>query len=255
MNDQTTTENATAATPAAKDAPKLDDLSRAYFSATNPQAESAVAAAMAIAEFHKLPVSYNWPAATEPMPDGYDVAIIPLTKRTEDKGNVPVALWVAAIPSLETIAAHEGGQRYIADKIADALINKLANSVRPNEKKTADGPLSVPLSVDDFIVAATRDQGLSTFREHAKDWVKALRDIGLIAMNASLLRQVLSSAKFAEQQFPKIPQAKWVALIDKMLARAAKENLDPGIIAVWKASRDETVLGAEDFDLAALDAL
>lgn len=243
MNDTTKTE-----------APKLDELSRAWFASTNPAAESAVAKAIAIAEAHALPVSYNWPAESEPMPDGYDVAIIPVTKRTEADGNVPVALWITAIPSLEAIAAHEKGQQYIADKIADALMSKVANSVRPNEKKGA-APLSVPLSIDDFIIAATRDQGLSTFREHAKDWVKGLREAGLVAMNASLLRQVLSSASFASQQFPKIPQAKWVALIDKMIARAARENLDPGIIAVWKQTRDETTLGADDFDVDALDKL
>lgn len=252
MNDQTTT-NANDATDAK--APKLDDLGRAYYSASNPQAETAVANAIAIAEHHKLPVSYSWDAANEPMPEGYDVAVVPLTKRTEDKGNVPVALWIAAIPSLEAIAAHEQGGRWIQDTIASALMAKFANTVRPSEKKQAAGPLSVPLSIDDFIIAATRDQGLSTYREHAKDWVKALKDAGLAAMNASLLRQVLSSASFAQQQFPKIPQAKWSALIDKMIARAQKESLDPGIISVWKTTRDETVLGADDFDLDALDAL
>lgn len=244
MNDTTNTQ-----------APNLDDLSRAYYSATNPQAETAVATAIAIAEHHKLPISYSWNAANEPIPSGYDVAIIPLTKRTEDKGNVPISLWIAAIPSLETIAGHEQGGRWIQDTIASALMAKFANTVRPSERKQAAGPLSVPLTVDDFIVAATRDQGLSTFREHAKDWIKALKDAGLTAMNATLLRQVLSSASFAAQQFPKIPQSKWVALLDKMIARAQREGLDPGIIAVWKQTRDETVLGADDFDVDALDAL
>jgi hypothetical protein len=247
MNDQTQ-----AKTP--PDKLSLEDLSRAYFAASNPNAETAVARALAIAEAHNLPVSYNWKAESEPMPEGYDVAIVPVTKRTETSGNVPVALWIAAIPSLEVIASHDKGTAWIQDKIADACISKLANAVRPSEKKT-DGPLSVPLSVDDFIIAATRDQGLATFRTEAAEWIKGLKAAGLAAMNPTLLRQVLSSSAFASQQFPKIPDAKWAALLDKMIAKAQTKSLDPGIMAVWKQTRTETTIGADDFDLEALDNL
>lgn len=250
MNDQTTTAPANGET-AAPALPSLDDLNRARITATNPDAETLVGKAIAIAEAHGLPVAYNWPAESEVMPDGYDVAIVPLTKRTET-GNVPTALWIAAIPSLETVQGHAKGADYIRDVVGTALMAKLANSVRV---KRDNGPLSVPLSVDDFIIAASRDQGLGAFREHVKDWVQGLKNAGLVGMNATLLRQVLSSASFASQQFTRIPQSKWVALLDKMIAKARGAGLDPGIMEVWKQTRDETTLGADDFDPEALDKI
>jgi hypothetical protein len=257
MNDTTTTTTAPEAHAGGEDTKlKLDDLARGYFTQTDPNAETAVATAIAIAEAHGLPVSYSWDAGNEPLPEGFDVAVLPVTKRTDDKGNVPVALWIAAVPSLALIEQHEKGPAYIRDTIATALLNKFANTVRPNEKRQASaGPLSVPKSIEDFILAASRDQGLAAFREIGKDYVAALRKAGIAAMNLSLLRQVLSSSAFAGQQFPKIEQAKWTGLIDKMIAAAKAKNLDPGIIEVWKQTRDETTIGADDFDLDALDAL
>jgi hypothetical protein len=83
--------------------------------------------------------------------------------------------------------------------------------------------------------------------------VKVLKRKGLKFITDSILRQTLQSAAFAEQQFPSIPQDKWIQILDSMMARATAEKIAVGMLADWKESRDSATLKDTDIDLSDLD--
>lgn len=235
-----------------EETPSLDDLKRAYFGPSNPDAAArAVDNARAICEAHDLPVAFNWDAEHENLPEGYGIGIVPITQRRENVGNVAIGCYIAGIPDPDTVLAHEKGEKWARSVMEGALLSKFANAARPRDGQP---PMSLPFSVEDFITSSRGDSGLAFFREHSSRYVKALNDLfRRRIMNATLLRQVLASAKFAEQQFPNVEQAKWEKVLDKMLAEAERENADPGIIALWKRTRDETEISVSDFGLDDLD--
>ena len=72
-------------------------------------------------------------------------------------------------------------------------------------------------------------------------------------MTPSILRQILQSAAFATDQIATVPQAKWVQILDSMIARATAEGIAVGMLADWKASRDSAVLKDVNVDLSDLD--
>ena len=74
-------------------------------------------------------------------------------------------------------------------------------------------------------------------------------------MTKPLLRSTLSSASFAEQQFPRTSQAKWIGLIDLLLKEATDNGIDPGMVKIWKDTRATAAIEMPDFDLDDLDSL
>lgn len=249
------TQPAAHAQPAATDAPSVDDLTRAYYPPANPDAmQAAVERAQTIAEANNLPLAFNWDAANDALPDGYGIGIVPVTQRRENIGNVTVGVYIAGIPDPDTILAHERGEAWARETMERSLLAKLASAVRPG--RTDTGPLSVPFSVEDFIIPSNRDQGLAYFRERSAHYVKALNELfKRKIMNGTILRQVLASRAFAEQQFQKVDQRAWEHVLDKMVEEATAAGKDPGIIRVWRDTRNETDLTPEDFDLSELDSV
>jgi len=63
----------------------------------------------------------------------------------------------------------------------------------------------------------------------------------------------LQSKAFAEQQFPKVGQDKWLAILDNMIARADADGIAVGMLAEWKTTRYSATLSDDDVDLADLD--
>jgi len=238
---------------AASSGPSLDDLKRTFFAPEDAErAAEAIEQARQVCHSHGIPVAFNWPAEKgEPLPEGYGVAVLPITRRASaGQGNQVIGCYIAGIPTLEAIAAHPKGDQFVRDQVASTLMNKLANAARPRGDDTAVGQ-SVPFSVADFIERADRDQGLTFFREHAGSYVKALNKLfKRKVMNATLLRQVLASRAFAEQQFPKVQQSQWEGLLRKMIQQAEQAGEDPGIVRVWLETRDETQIDIEsDWDM------
>lgn len=234
--------------------PDIEELNRQYFEPDQQEeASKAVQRAQEIASAHGLPVAFNWDAENQSLPDGYGVAIIPVQERREGQGIAKIGVYIAGVPSIETVLQHEKGNDWLRTVGINHMLNKFSNAVRPRGGQPSG--MAVPFSVEDFITSASRDQGLQFFREISASWVKALKKLGLRVMNVTLLRQVLASRSFAEQQFPNVSQEKWEKILDKMLEEAEQKKADAGIIKVWRETRNDTELSTGDFDLEELDQL
>ena len=242
----------------AQAAPKLDvqDVRREYY---EPTAESFAKAQAAIDAWTtafiaaNLPVRYSWDTNNE-LPAGYGLALVPQTKRTGDKGNEVIGLYIFAVPDPATVLQHERGQQWARETMVDRLVNRAASAVRPRD---GSAPVTVPYSVEDFIIPASRDQGLAYFREVAKDVLDGLKKLGFSPkhLNVALLRQILASAAYAQQQFPNIAQTKWEHVLRTLIAKADRDGKDAGIVRVWLDTRNAVDIEAQDFDDSALDSI
>jgi len=246
-------ETETAETEAPEEAIEVnaEDIKKAYFaSAQLADAQVAMDSAMSIASALDLDVVFNFDTEKE-FPTGYGIALIPIAKRVNN-ANITLGVAIAAVPDLATVEAHEHGKAFVTDSVIGNMIAKLANAVRPRGTD-GDTASSIPFSVEDFITSNRAEGVLVAYRKFASAYVKVLKKKGLKYITESILRQVLQSAAFAEQQFPKIPQDKWIQILDSMMARAEAEGVAVGMLADWKQSRDSAELSDEDIDLSDLD--
>lgn len=230
--------------------PTLDDISKQYFSPADlgkPETAATLNKVGSIlASLGKTPVM-NFDPAKGPAA-GFGVAVLPITERQENRGNVVKAIGICQIPDPVTIANSEGGAEFINTSILRSVMARIMSALRTSAA-------SLPATVTDFITVA-RGEGLETFRELAPAFVKVLKSKGFTIMNAQTLRQVFSSKAFAEEQFPKVSQDKWVFLIDLMISKAAEAKLSPAILEHWKTTRDQTMVAiGDDFDLEAFKDL
>lgn len=234
----------------------ISNLSRAYFPPNAAgDAQTAVEAARNICAANNIPLAYTWKAESEPLPPGYGVGILPVTQRSpkQGEGNIVVGCYIAGIPDPDTILDNERGGAWARAVMEGALLARVASAVRPRDKDS--GPLSIPFSVEDFITSSRGDAGTAWFREHVGAYCKTLNELfKRKIMNPTLLRQVLASAAFAHHQFQTIGQDKWTMILDMMIAHAARDGADPGIVKVWRETRDTTDLSIADFGLDALTA-
>ena len=230
---------------------KVDDIKKEYFpSGKLADAQLAIEKVNKIADEHGLGMVFNFDTDAE-FPAGYGIAIVPVTKNSGGK-NVTVSVAVAAIPDMETIQAEEGGQQFINKSVIASMIAKLSNAVRPRGE-TGETAASIPYSVADFITSNRPEGVLLAYRKLATAYVKVLRKKGLTYITDSILRQILQSAAFAEQQFPTIEQSKWEQILDSMVARAEADDLAPGMLNEWRKSRDSAELVDSDIDLSDID--
>jgi len=184
----------------------------------------------------------------EELPEGYGLSILPLTERVAGQGNVTKGVCIAAVPSVDSILAATGGDVWVRKQINTLLVRAIKAGATPSD----DGSItSIPFSIADF--TASRVSALAAFNAIAPLYVKALKDKGLKFINKGLLRQVLASAAFAEQQFPRIDQANWELVIKSMTQAAAKENLEAGILAHWSKTRNEVEVDTSDIDLSDIE--
>lgn len=234
----------------------ISNLSRAYYApSAGGDAQSAVEIAQRICAANNVPLAYTWKAESEPLPAGYGVAVIPVTQRSpkQGEGNIVVGCYIAGIPDPDTILEHDRGGAWARAVMEAALMARIASAVRPRDKDA--GPLSIPFSVEDFITSTRGDAGTAWFREHVSAYCKTLNELfKRKIMNPTLLRQVLASSAFAHHQFQTIGQDRWLMVLDMMIAHAQREGADPGIVKVWRDTRDTTDLSVADFGLDALTA-
>ena len=234
------------------DQPSIADIKREYFPPANlAAAQDAIqTAAAACAAIGKEPTTnFNF---DDEFPAGYGIAIIPTRGRVGGE-TITTGCTIGAVPDPDKIANSEGGPEFIAAAILDKVIAKLANSVRP---KGEAGTIanSLPFSVHDFITSSKgAGEGLATFRKLAPVYVKGLKEKGLTFMSGPILRQILSSAAFAGQHWPKTPQTVWASLLDKMIVRARNANLDPAVLQTWKDTRDAAEVEVAELDLNDFD--
>lgn len=232
-------------------APTLQDVEKKYFSSDNiEQGGAYVNEVVELAQNSNIEPVLNFNPQEE-LPDGYGLAVIPLTKRVPERGNVVNGICIAAIPELATIQAADNGQDWINKVITDNLIKNVTLAAKPKE----EGALtSLPLSVADFITTA-RASGLAAFNEFASQYVSVLKKKGLKFMSKVLLRQTLSSAEFAKQTFPRIPQENWELVIKSMLEHAAKAGIDSGVLKLWLDTRSQAKVDMAEIDLGDLDKM
>ena len=241
-------EVAETATPAAT---KLDDVNKEYFpSGKLEEAQEAIGKVQAIVDEHDLGMVFNFDTEAD-FPAGYGLAIAPITKNIDGKNTIK-AVAIAAIPDLETVQAAEGGQQFVAKCVVGSMIAKLQNAVRPRGE-TGETAASIPYSVADFITSNRPEGVLLAYRKLASAYVKVLKKKGLTYITESILRQILQSSAFAEQQFPTIDQAKWEQILDSMIARAVDDELAPGMLTEWRKTRDSAELVDASVDLSDID--
>lgn len=229
----------------------LQDVARKSFSVDElEKAQEYIGEAVAAAKAEGVEPVFNFDI-NENLPEGYGLSVIPLTERVTGKGNVTKGLCIAAVPSVNTILEDDTGESWIVKQITDILVRNIKSAAMPSD----DGSItSLPFRVLDF-TTSTRASALAAFNAVASLYVKALKDKGLKFMSKGLLRQVLSSAAFAKQQFPRIGQDNWQVVISSMKSHAAKEGLDSGILSHWEKTRDEVEVSTADIDLSDIDGM
>ncbi len=251
MNMQTDTpiENAQPS-DAVKALEALQAVERKYFgSAALEAGQVYISTAMEACHANNIDAVLNFDAAEE-FPAGYGLAVIPLTERVDGQGNVTKGMAIAAIPDFETIAADADGSSWVQKQITDAMLRQVSTAA-----KSKDGQLtSIPFKVADF-ATSSRSSGLAGFNHVGALFVKALKTKGLKLMSKALLRQILASAAFAEQQYPRLPQENWVAVLSSMVSHAAKDGIDVSGLKHWLSTRDTETVDMADVDLTDIDAM
>jgi hypothetical protein len=86
-------------------------------------------------------------------------------------------------------------------------------------------------------------------------YVKALKAKGLKLISKALLRQILASSAFAQQQYPRLPQENWVHVLNSMIGHAAKDSIDVSGLQHWIDTRDTETVDMKDVDLTDIDSL
>lgn len=231
----------------------MQDVKRAFFGVANlaaGQVAAQEAADLVSKENGKIVFNFD---AEKGLPEGYGLAIIPIAKKDEAKQErVTTGVCIAAIPELSSLNTTAEGADFVRLALADVLIAKIANAVRPR----ADGSTAnvIPFSVADFITSNRPEGILAGFNAVAPAFVAVLKTKGLSLMTKELLRQILSCTAFAKAQHPKIPQSSWVAILQGMIKSASDKGLTVAALEQWIESRDTAGMPqAEDVDLSDLD--
>lgn len=213
-------------------------------------AQTYIGDVMKACEVSNVEPIFNFDPA-ENLPEGYGLSVIPLTERITGQGNVTKGVCIAAVPSLDKIMSEASGQTFVQNAIVKLMINSVKAAASPG----ADGAISsLPFKVLDF-TTSSRSSALAAFNAVASLYVKALKDKGLKFMSKTILRQVLSSAGFAEQQFPHIEQDNWQIVLKSMVAHAAKEGQPAGILSHWSKTRDAVEVDTTEIDLSDIDGM
>lgn len=243
-----------ATTPeAVADTPTLETLDKEYFAPSDLQAGADRAnEVLAICNSLNIAPIRNFDPEKS-FKEGYGIAILPIKERLEGVTKT-TGICIAAIPDPATIAESEGGEEYIRNVILNAVIAKLQNSVRPRTNGSVAS--SVPFTVTDFITSSRGGESMASFSKLAPVFVKALKKKGIIYMTVVLLRQILQSASFATEQFPKFPQEAWENLLGTMISKCETYQedgktikLDPAILNSWKETRNSVEI-EQDIDLS-----
>ena len=221
----------------------LDDVKKTYFAPSKLEEGNVFLQRVLNAGITPI---FNFKPDEDFPQESHGMLVAPISKRVDQK-NVTQGIVVAAIPVLEAIIQHgEKGEAFVRDAILDTCFAKVANAVRPRDDGTSAS--HVPFSIEDFIESKRGSDALKAFAKLAPKFVKALKQMGLKLMTSQVLKHVLESSDNASQQFPKMKQEAWEHLLDKMIATAKLEQLDPTLFQNWRNNRNETT-GMSEMDL------
>lgn len=235
----------------------LQSVDRKYYAPSDIK-EGFESAKEIVAGLNELGIAaqYNFNPEEE-FPEGYGLAIIPLSKRVPQQGNVNVNVCFAAIPDPETVAQADGGADWIYSTLTAALLAKVANNARPKADGSTAG--SLPLSVNDFITSQRAGENLEAWKKYAPRYVQSLKQKGkgrrIRRLTVALLKQILQSAEFAESVYSKIPQTAWEKVLDSMIKNAKADGYDTSALEHWKETRDSAEMEEPTLDLDDLDDL
>lgn len=247
--NEATAQNANPETGPAQDAATLQDIEKKYFPPEQVEAGSNyVNEVIEIAERENVEPVFNFDTDGE-FPEGYGLSVIPLQQRVPERGNQTYGVVIAAIPSVSKIAESDSGQAWMNKVVTDSLLRQMTLAAKPKEEGEVT---SLPLKIEDF-VTTSRTSGLAAFNAVASDYVKALKQKGLKFMSKVLLRQVLASSQFAEQQFPRLSQDNWQLVLDSMIQHVKQKGLEPGVLEHWKKTRDQVEIDTGDIDLSDIE--
>jgi len=229
----------------------LQDIEKKYFPPAQLEAGTDyINAVMEIADAENVEPVFNF-NPEETFPEGYGISIVPLTKRVPERGNLTYGVVIAAVPTVELLSSEDAGMNWVEKVVTDSLVKQVSASAKPKE----DGAMiSIPFKISEFITSA-RSSGLAAFNLVATDYVKALKTKGLKFMSKALLRQVLASAQFAEQQFPRISQENWQMVLQSMSQHVQAKGAEVGILTHWANTRNETTIDVSEIDLTDLDSM
>ncbi|HFD32050.1 MAG TPA: hypothetical protein ENJ28_04980 [Gammaproteobacteria bacterium] len=229
----------------------MQDIEKKYFPPEQLEAGSNyINEVMEICSAENVEPVFNFDTDGE-FPDGYGLSIIPLTKRIPERGNSTYGVVIAAVPTVELLASEEAGTNYINKIVTDSLLKQIAAGAKPRDE---GAQIAIPFKLEEF-TTTSRSSGLAAFNLVASDYVKALKTKGLKFMSKPLLRQVLSSAQFAEQQFPRITQENWQVVLNSMMQHVKAKGVDTGVLNHWLNTRDEVEIDVTDIDLTDLDSM
>ena len=250
MNDENI-QPAESTTDTANTQTTLQDVEKKFFPPEQLDAgTSYINEVMEIASRENVEPVFNFDPQAD-FPEGYGISIIPITKRVPERGNLTYGIVIAAIPSVETLASDDTGSTWIAKIVTDALLKQVSAAAKPKEEGAV---VAIPFKVSEF-VTTSRTSGLASFNAVATDYVKALKTKGLKFMSKVLLRQVLASSQFAEQQFPRLSQDNWNVVLDSMIQHVKAKGMEAGVLAHWKGTRDEVEIDVTEIDLTDLDSM
>ena len=251
MNDLNQQAEAVETSETASSEITVQDIEKKFFPASQLEAGiNYINEVMEIAGRENIEPVFNFDIEAD-FPEGYGLSIVPLQKRVPERGNITYGIVVAAIPSVELLSTEEAGINWINKIITDSLLRQVATAAKPKDEGAVT---SLPFKIDDFITTS-RTSGLAAFNAVATDYVKALKSKGLKFMSKVLLRQVLASSQFAEQQFPRLSQDNWNLVLDSMQQHVKAKGMEVGILAHWKSTRDEIEIDVAEIDLTDLDEL
>lgn len=245
------------ATTTAADAFTLQNIKRRYFAPDELEtAQAEIGKVLAVCPQNMF--RSNFDLADEKVPDGYGVAIVPISQRQkvgEDQKTVVLGATVALVPSPQVIMADDAGMDFVRDTLVDVCVAKIANAVRPKDG-VLDADLFIPKTLEHFITVQKKGEGLKTFNELAPRVIKAMKEKTKGAMQfltPQILRQVLQNSGWASHTFPNIPDTSWERVLEMMIKLATAEKLDTNILESWKSSRNEAAMAevdADDFESA-----
>jgi len=251
MNDSTQQAEAVETETTETTTATMQDIEKKYFAPEQLEAGSNyINEVMAICELENAEPVFNFDTDGE-FPEGYGLSIIPLTRRVPERGNITYGVAIAAVPTVALLASIEAGSNYIEKIVTDSLLKQIAAGAKPKDE---GAQIAIPFKLEEF-TTTSRSSGLAAFNLVASDYVKALKTKGLKFMSKPLLRQVLASTQFAEQQFPRVSQDSWIFVLDSMSKHVQAKGMEIGVLTHWINTRDEVEIDVTDIDLTDLDSM
>lgn len=178
------------------------------------------------------------------------------TGKVVEKKRVPHVVEAIAVPTLDTLARSEAGNKYVLDAVLDAFERKIRSAIGRSDVTDAASlaQIALPYTVEQFAERQRiEDQGLSTWKEYAPKLKEILKkksmDISVLA-----LRDCLQSAKVAEANYPKVTKSLWENILRFAIELATKEGKNAAIFRHWLDTRNAASSEVEitDGDISAL---